>query len=266
MARAIKELRPAALIVCLLLLGSLVCVTEGRADEKAKAKKNAADGKRTLWYWNERTIINYEVLVSLGNGQLLRNLRSTNWAKVADKRSAAWSKYVQRVSDLDITGVDEEVVRAFQADVRLMRRKATALSNLATSSQLDDRQGVRLGMRDLDAIHRKNEVVFYEKLDGLRIKMSKKYDLKFPGYSTGVGKKLVRDRTNKERKAGLDKAAKGPAKAATSIQRARSTLKLARSLITKGKTQTAKQYLQRIIDDYPETDSARTAREILGKL
>lgn len=228
----------------------------------------AGDPQKTLDYWLELGKINrsmYNRVKKLVRPAIAPTKRTGSFfAKMAGyyrKLAEILPEHAARIKDLDVKGVDQELVALATADALVMQRIADSLTTLALKA--DARQSVSLF--DTDQIAKRSYAggTIAEAYDVLRVNFNLKYGLTFPDIAGDSRPKSEGSASNEKGDEADDEGSKkekrdDPEKAANqSLALAKQWLK---SPITRDK---GVERLEKIIADYPGTAAAAEAKKLL---
>jgi S1-C subfamily serine protease len=227
-----------------------------------KQSASAGDSDKTLAYWNE---------IGKINRSLFDRLRHTSRPHVPSARKrtpgffAKLAVYYKRVADflpdtahklreLDMAGVDGDLVALATADALQLEQTAAELRQLSIEAEI----GRFVHIVDMDQIHKKTYGRFdfvnigaaYEKM---RLALSSRYQVQFPNISGDAAAPKKVKSSDDDSGEEAEKQASGK-------------LKLAKQLIEAGKRDAARERLEKILEDYPGTAAAEEAEAALAEL
>lgn len=232
----------------------------------------AGDPQKTLDYWLELGKINrsmYSRVKKLVRPAFTPSKRTNSFfGKMAGyyrKLAEILPEHAAQIKDLDVKGVDQELVALATADALVMQRIADDLTTMALKA--DARQSVTLFDTDRIAKRSYGGGTIAEAYDVMRVNFNLKYGLTFPDIagdsrpksagSARNGKDETDDSEDSKKEKSADKPDDPEKAAAQSLALAKQWLK---SPITRDK---GVERLEKIIADYPDTAAAEEAKKLL---
>lgn len=237
----------------------------------------AGAGERTLEYWEEVSRINRALAGRIK--KLRQPPLPTNRQKLLElfpKLAGIYQKLgdwlpesAAKLKNLKIDDVDEELVALVAVDAIFLEKIAEEFRSMANDAKMMN----KVTLLDTNKLASKSfgefeKVDLSAAYDIMRIKLTNRYGLTFASLlsESGRGKSSAKgdDKSAADERAGEGDESK-TADAAREKQAA-GKLRLAKNLKSAGKLDVARQRLEQIVKDYPGTEAAKEAAELLEEL
>lgn len=225
----------------------------------------AGGGEKTLAYWNEIGKINRSLFDRLKHTPRPhvppRNKRTPMFFS---KLSAYYKKVADFLPDtahklrnLDMTGVDGNLVLLATADALQLEQTANDLRKLSIEAEI----GNYVHIYDMDQIYKKSYgrfdfVAIGLAYDQMRLLLSQRYQTQFPNIAADAAAPKKAKPSKDEADGDDDDREK----------QAAGKLKQAKQLLDAGKRDAARDWLEKIMEDFPGTKAAEQAEAMLDKL
>ena len=255
--------------------GALRPLTELPAPRKQPSGSEIASGDphRTLEYWNEIGKVNramYKRMKKLARPAIAPGKRtrafSNKMAGYYRKLAEILPEFAARLKDLDVKGVDTELVALATADAMVMESIAEDLRGWAFSAEL----GRSVTLFDPEQLTKKSYGgrggSIAQAYDLMRINFNLKYGLTFPNIAGDAPQSKLEESSEDEEGEDDDKSKKAkPDDKPDDPQKAAARgLALAKQMLKNPITRDAGlEKLEKIIADYPGTPAAEEAKKLL---